>query len=274
MRAVFLVLIAFVAVGLGFAGWRYSQGDFVFVSPLPVLGPPKPPVPHAATAEEIDAARSQVAAKLQSVPEFSGFFKKLQATFPADYAQALDDFARRMANEGGKPAVDVYLSETYRALRQTRGIMAAKAGPEALGRVFDTQATVLAALGRVDPHLCVDFLYGGATQSYFDFSTTHRPLVAAMAEAGLDAIIDGHARNIERPHPSDKDFDELEQALSAKGLGKPEIDALVDGKIPDPPIDDARMCRAGQVELEVFRTLPEDLRMRIYGLTVELMARS
>jgi hypothetical protein len=132
----------------------------------------------------------------------------------------------------------------------------------------------LKALGDTDPHLCVDFLYGGATQSYFDFSMSHRPLVAAMAVAGLDAIIDGQAKKVARQAPTDADFQKLEQALTAKGLSKSEIGVLIDGKTPDPPIADARMCLAEQIHFGVLKSLPDDLRSRIYGLAVELMART
>jgi hypothetical protein len=34
------------------------------------------------------------------------------------------------------------------------------------------------------------------------------------------------------------------------------------------------MCAAGQTYLEVLRTLPEAARMRIYALSVQLMAKS
>lgn len=63
-------------------------------------------------------------------------------------------------------------------------------------------------------------------------------------------------------------------ALGDHGLSKAEIDALLDGKIPDPPIEDARMCAAGQTYLDVLATLPEVARMRIYALAVQLMANS
>jgi hypothetical protein len=66
----------------------------------------------------------------------------------------------------------------------------------------------------------------------------------------------------------------LENALTKRGLSKVEIDALLDGKTPDPPLEDARMCAAGQTYLDVLSGLPEPARLRIYGLAVELMARS
>ena len=48
--------------------------------------------------------------------------------------------------------------------------------------------------------------------------------------------------------------------------------AILDGKTPDPPIADDRMCTVGQIYLKTLATLPEPERLRIYGLAVELMA--
>ena len=55
---------------------------------------------------------------------------------------------------------------------------------------------------------------------------------------------------------------------------KPIIEALLDGRSPEPAVEDARMCAAGRIYLETLRELPEEIRMRIYALAVELMARS
>ena len=134
---------------------------------------------------------------------------------------------------------------------------------------------MLRALAAKDPRLCVHFLYGGESPGFFEFSAQNRLLVAAMAIAGIDAIHDGEIKRIDRPAPTGKDFDALEKALRAKGLDTPEIEALLDGKAwGDPPIGDAKMCRAGQVYLETLAAMRELTRLRIYGLAVELMARS
>jgi hypothetical protein len=132
----------------------------------------------------------------------------------------------------------------------------------------------LRALAAKDPHLCVNFLYRGDSPAYLEFSAQNRGLVAAMAIAGIDAIHDGEIERIERPAPTGPDFDALEKVLRAKGLDTPEIEALLDGKVGDPPIAAAKMCRAGQVYLETLAGMPESTRLRIYGLAVELMARS
>jgi hypothetical protein len=273
MRASSVALIVVAAGAIGFGGWRYAQGDLTLSRAPAAVGEPSAPR-RVLSVGDVSAARQSVEAAVRQAPDVVPFFDKMHDAFPADYAQTFDDFAVRFATSGSADSVDVYLSDAYRTLRQTRGVVAAKAGSEALARLFDTQAAVLKALGSIDPHLCVDFLYGGASKQYFAFSATHRPLVTSMAVADLDAIIDGNAQKIERPKPSDADFQALEQALAAKGVGKVEIDALIDGKTPDPPIEDGRMCAVAQIEDDVLKALPEDQRMRIYGLEVEMMARS
>jgi hypothetical protein len=271
MRASSVALIVVAAGAIGFGSWRYAEGDLTF-SPAPASVVPT--ARRVLSVGDLSTARQSVEATLRQAPDIAPFFDRMREAFPADYAQTFDNFAVRLATSGSVDTVDVYLSDAYRTLRQTRGIVAAKAGPAALARVFDTQSAVLKALGEIDPHLCVDFLYGGASSHYFDFSATHRPLVVGMAIADLEAIVDGNEQKIERPKPSDADFQTLEQTLTAKGVGKIEIDALIDGKTPDPPIDDSRMCAIAQIENDVLKALPEDQRMRIYGLEIEMMARS
>lgn len=223
---------------------------------------------------QVEKARGEVEKLLAEAPEFASFFARLGEHFPADRAQIIEQLAiRRLAN-AGEDTPDVALSEGLRTLRQTRGIVAAKADAPALTRIFEAQARLMAALDRYDPHLCADFLYGGATQAFFEFSAQHRPVVGEMAEASLAAIVDGQAKKIERKPPGDADFAVLERALSAGGLTKPEIGALLDGAAPEPPLKDERLCEAARTYLAVLKTLPEPLRLRIYGLAVELMARS
>ena len=60
----------------------------------------------------------------------------------------------------------------------------------------------------------------------------------------------------------------------AKPNAYEKFDALLDGKTPDPPIPDDRMCAAGKTYLETLRQMPEDVRGRIEALAVDLMARS
>lgn len=251
-----------------------------------VFAPARPPAAAAVSTkprteailspnpEQMAKARVEVEKLIAEAPDFAAFFARLGEHFPGDRAQIVDQLATRRLANGGEDTPDVALSEGLRALRQTRGIVAAKADGPALSRVFEAQARLMAALDRYDARLCVDFLYGGATQAFFDFSAQHRPAVAEMAQASLAAIVDGQAKKIERKPPNDSDFAALERALQAGGLTKPEIAALLDGAVPEPPLKDERMCEAARTYLAVLKTLPEAMRFRIYGLAVELMARS
>jgi hypothetical protein len=235
---------------------------------------PQAPEPRAPTEEELVAARNQIDAAIAAVPEYAKFFKRLADAFPVEYDKALDGFTANLARSKQAESVDFYVSDTVRRLRQSRGLLAAKAEAAPLARVFDMQLAVLRAIAKEDMKLCVGFLYGGASADFQKFAATRRPLVADMALAGIEAIASGQGKKIERTPPTDADFRQLEAALLAKGLGMVEIDALLDGKMPDPPLADAQMCAAGQTYLEVLHGLPEAVRLRIYGLAVELMARS
>lgn len=243
-----------------------------------VESPPAPSSPPAqastAPAEAHAAARQSVEALIAQVPEYQRFFDRLRLTLPSEYETTLDSFADRLVATGKEESVDVYLSDAVRKLRQNRGALAAKADAGPLGHIFDVQLAMLNALSGADQRLCVDFLYGGASEAFYQFSARNRQLASDMAIAGLDAIVDGEAKKNQREPPSDADFHMLESAMTGSGLSQPEIEALLDGKAPDPPLDDARLCKAGRVYLEMLKTLPEPVRLRIYALAVELMARS
>src|SRR5437588_232299 len=116
-----------------------------------------------------------------------------------------------------------------RYLEQSRGALASKADGASLARIFDVQLAMLDALSKTDQRLCVDFLYGGASEGFFQFSAKNRQLASEMAIAGLEAIIDGQAKKNQRQAPSDADFDLLEKDMAAKGLSQHEIEALLDG---------------------------------------------
>ncbi len=241
------------------------------------LSPPRPGGgPLAALSTPIDkgTARQMVETAIAQTPEYARYFARLRETFTQDYEATLAEFATRLSDTKLEQSVDYYLSEAVRRLRQSHGGLAAKADPEAMGKVFAKQLEVLQAVAREDKKMCVAFLYGATNLDFQRFAAAQRPLVAEMAIANLDAMANGQAKNVARAQPNEADFKTLETALAARGLGKPEIDALLDGKMPDPPLDDAKMCAAGQTYLEVLRTLPEASRTRIYGLALELMAKS
>jgi hypothetical protein len=220
------------------------------------------------------AARKSIETRIAPVPEYQRFFDRLRLALPSQYEATLDGFADRLVATGKEQSVDTYLSEAVRDLRQSRGALAAKADGLPLARIFDVQLAMLDALSKTDQRLCVDFLYGSASEAFYQFSAINRQLASDMAIAGLEAIVDGQAKKNTRQTPTDADFALLEKAMAAKGLSQTEIEALLDGKTPDPPLEDARLCRAGRVYLEMLKTLPEPVRLRIYALAVELMARS
>ena len=235
----------------------------------PVAAPVSPAPPQARAA-----ARRAIEVRLAEVAEYQRFFDRLRLALSSQYEATLDGFADRLVATGKAQSVDTYLSEAVRDLRQSRGALAAKADGPPLARIFDVQLAMLDALSKTDQRLCVDFLYGGTSEAFYQFSARNRQLASEMAIAGLEAILDGQAKKNTRQTPTDADFALLEKAMSAKGLSQTEIEALLDGKTPDPPLADARLCQAGRVYLEMLKTLPEPVRLRIYALAVELMARS
>ncbi|MGJ0507506.1 MAG: hypothetical protein ACR652_10280 [Methylocystis sp.] len=240
------------------------------------VSPPRPGGPFAGLMGPLDpgSARQLIETEIAQSPEYARFFARLRETFTTDYEQALKEFATRLSETKTEQSADYYLSEAVRRLRQSHGALAAKAEPDAMSRVFAKQLEVLQAVAREDKKMCVAFLYGATNLDFQRFAASQRPLIADMATAGLDAMVSGKSKNIAREQPNEADFKTLEKALAARGLDKAEIDALLDGKMPDPPLDDAKMCAAGQTYLEVLRTLPEASRTRIYGLALELMAKS
>lgn len=245
-------------------------------SPAATSSSPPPAATQArpTAAEAHAAARGTIEAQIAHLPEYQRFFDRLRLALPSEYEATLDSFADRLVASGKEQSGDVYLSDAVRELRQNRGALAAKADAGPLGHIFDVQLAMLNALSNTDQRLCVDFLYGGASEAFYQFSAHNRQLASDMAVAGLDAIVDGQAKKNQRQAPSDADFRMLESAMTGSGLSQPEIEALLDGKAPDPPLDDARLCKAGRVYLEMLKTLPEPVRLRIYALAVELMARS
>jgi hypothetical protein len=271
LRAV-LVIVAFVAsIALGWEVFDAATRP----EPAPTAAAPRV---RPAVAPPIDdmrpVARQAVEERLQLAEETSGFFRAMRQAFPRDFDALVNGFAQRAVDGSKLDSPDVYLAEAVRALRRAHGVIAAKADGPHLEKLFETQARMLDALANADPQMCVDFLYGNATQSFYEFSARNRRLVAQMAQASLDAILDGRNSRVERRPPTDGDFAQLETALMEQGLGRSEIEALLDGKAPDPPLPDVTLCRAGRLYLQTLRALPEDMRLRIYGLAVEVLART
>ncbi|HLH12241.1 MAG TPA: hypothetical protein VKV77_10245 [Methylovirgula sp.] len=269
LRLALLSLAALIAISLGI--------DFLFeANNAPsAVNEASVPAQSPAPAEPLRIARQKIEREILSQsPDYARFFGRLRQILPNEYEAVFDDFAKQSLDGVDVSNVDSLVSEAVRDVRLSNGVLAAKADGPALSHIFDMQLKMMQALAVKDPRLCVDFLYGGASQAFFAFSAQNRQLVADMAIAGLDAINSGRISNIERERPTDSDFDTLENALKAQGLSEAEVGAILDGKTPDPPIADERMCTVGQTYLKTLASLPEPVRLRIYGLAVELMARS
>ncbi len=218
--------------------------------------------------------RAAVEAAIADAPDYARFFDRLRLAFPSDYETIVASLAAGPAQRGVEPDVDAMMADAVTALRRAHGAQASKASNAALGQIFASNLREMQALGEVNPGLCVAFLFGAGGPGFSSFAADHRALVADAAIAGLDAISSGRTDQVARAAPSDADFQRLDQALTSKGLSRPQIEALLDGKTADPPIPDAEMCQAGQTYLATLATLPEESRDRLYALAVDLMAKS
>ena len=219
---------------------------------------------------KFSAAQQPVVTRINAAPEDAEFFVALGEAFPKDQTRILDALGQ---NALAAASPDLALGEAVRSLSQSRGILAARASEAALDTVFAAQAEVAGALAKADARLCVDFIYGSASQGYYDFAAANRALTSAYALAGLNAIVDGQRAKLERDKPSEADFKALETVLTGAGLSKPEIAAFIDGAPPDPPLPDDRLCAAGLTYFKTLARLPAPLRMRFYGLMTELMSK-
>ncbi len=223
------------------------------------------------------AARAKIEARIAAAaPDYMRFFTRLKQLLPHEYDTILDGFARqslegadmtqcRFASLGRGARLAPVRAAAWRPRRTAR--RSAASSP--------CSSAMMQALAAKDPEALRRFPLRRREPGLFRILRRKiAALVADMAIAGLDAINDGRAKKIERQPPSDKDFELLETALKAKQMSETEIAAILDGKIPSPPIANDRMCQVGQIYLETLAELPEPARFRIYGLAVELMARS
>ena len=222
---------------------------------------------------DVAVRRSQVENTIAGTADIAPFFERLHILLPADYDAAIRKAAAIPAGSA-TDTPDYWLSEAVKIVRQSHGALGAKAQAGPLSEIFARQAAVLSTLSAKDPRLCVDFLYGGASEGFFAFAAENRALVGALAVAELEAIADGKTQKIDRGPPTDADFQLLETALRDKGLDAAEIGVLLDGKSPEPPLPDARLCDMGRIYLEAIAGLPEETRLRLYALAIDLMARS
>ncbi|MCC2095540.1 MAG: hypothetical protein KDJ29_01530 [Hyphomicrobiales bacterium] len=225
-------------------------------------------------AQKLAATRVLIQEQLAAAPEFSPFFDRLKTSFPTAYKRIIDSFADTVSKGGRIESADLYLAQALSGLRASHGVLAAHASTQALEKVFALRAATLRALAGQDPKLCADFLYGATSRNFFRFSAANRKLVASMMEADLAAIIDGRTSKQERPAPTAEEFQQLEAALRQRKLEKPEIEMLLDMRNPDPPLADTTVCKAGQIYYDVLNSLPEELKAKIYALSLRLLART
>ena len=282
LRLVLLGLAALVAMLLGTAFlMRALKQPPSRVAAVPIE-PTVPLAPSALSPQSLASARGAVEQAIADSPDYTRFFDRLRLVFPGEYETIVSNLAVAVSRvphasngEGSEAAnADIAMADAVAALRKAHGSLAAKASDEALAQIFVLQLREAQALALRDPHLCVAFLYGASGTGFLAFAADHRPLIADAAIAGLDAMVSGRMEQVQRSAPSDSDFTLLDKALVDKGLTRPEIDALLDGKTASPPIADEAMCKAGQVYLSTLGSLPADARARLYGLAVDLMAKS
>lgn len=272
MKALRFVLLGLAVALLGGLGWRLGQLAPGRSAPAEVAArgsaSGSPPRPDSATARGI------VLSRMGDAPDYLPFYDRLRTEFPGEYAGVVDQASRAVSKTGRPPNPERLLTDALRDLRQSRGVLAAKAAPLPLSEVFAAQSAMLDTLSDHEPALCADFLYGGTGPGFMAFSATHRAALERIAMATLNAIADGRAKPVERDGPTPADFDQLATALKARGLTDDQIATLLDGKTFDPPLPDRQICEAGRTYLHVLNDMPDDLRQRVYGLSATLLARS
>jgi hypothetical protein len=271
MKALRFVLLGLALAIIAGLGWRLSHPELLEGPPAQTVVVSQPvPVKRPDAVE----SRSIILSRLGDAPSYTPFFDRLRAEFPSDYTALIDQATAALMKGGHTPNPERLMAEALRNLRQTRGVLAAQADAQPLTEIFAAQSAMLDSLASTDPGLCADFLYGGTSPTFMAFSARHRELLERIAMATLNAIASGKEKHIDHEQPTMADFDNLEQALKAKNLSDDEIAALLDGKTFDPPLPENRLCEAGRLYLHVLNDMPEDLRLRIYALSAQLLART
>ena len=269
MKALRIVLLGLA--GLIIAGWTWRLLHPNTSVQTTQSAAPSIPAPVQPSTNDAQAA---VLSRLADVAVYAPFFERLKAEFPGDYKTLVDNATAIVTKGGHVPNPERLMTSAVRTLRQSHGILASKAAAEPLTSLFAAQSGMVDALGAADPSMCTDFLYGGTSANFMAFMATHRDLLEGLAIATLAAISSGRSKLIDYDSPTGDDFDKLTDALKAKSLSDDEIAALLDGKTFDPPLPDQRLCEAGSLYLHILQTMPEDLRVRVYALSAQLLARS
>ena len=260
-------LLLLIALSLASAmGWALFQGDprLVGESGAPMFRRAIAPSP----GEAISAERDRLKASVDATPELAGFVGRAAKAFPADWNRQADAFVLRAASAHELEKPEAVVADLLRVLRRDRGVVAAKADDAALARVFDAQSTLTGKLANIDKRLCADFILGQTSPAFYDALRSARPAFAELASATLAAIVEGAKAEVERGAPNDGDFSALEAELRRRGLGDTDIAVLLDGKMPDPPMEDGVLCDAGLVYYDAAKSIPTDARMRLYALAM------
>ncbi len=241
------------------------------VTTTPVEAEAKEAAPADPSTTEDPQKLAALQDKLAQALEYAAFLTEFRALYPADYDATLHA-ALAQGLETHDDAPDLFLTLAIQTLRQNRGLMGAKAGAAALDKLFGEHRKVLQQLEQTDPALCVDFLNGAPADRFVAFTAAHRALMAGEAQAGLEAIGDGSNKKIDREAPTSADFDDLEKLMLSKGMDEAGVAQLLDGKVPDPPLGDARQCHNGLIYLDAMKALPDVQRLRLYALALKVMA--
>jgi len=223
--------------------------------------------------QKLAATRRLILRRIAEAPDYEAFFARFQQSFPAAYTRTLAGFVDRAERLGRIESPDLYLAQALRSLRASHGVLAARASPALLERIFELQSTFIDVLSDADPKLCAGYLDGAASQAFYEFAARRRKLVAAIAQAGLEAIIEGDAQGVVREQVSLEDIGFIETQLREHGLERPEIDSLLDRVTPETPLADVTICRAAQVYYKVLRNAPDELRMKVYAQMLQERAR-
>lgn len=278
------VLLGVAACVLAVIGWRliHAGQHTVVVGTVPSARIEVPsslttaPFPFPTEADKLATARRAIEKRLGEVPRYAVFFTKLEAAFPQVYGKLLDRWAGKDGAEAtaAPSSPDDLLLQAARALQQSRGVLARRAGQDALRNYFDARSALLDALAPDNPGLCADFLYGSVDAPLTEFAAAHQDLAADLALGLLDAVASGEVLQGSAETPTTGDMDLVASGLAARGLSAAEVDLLLDGTPMDPAPPDGRICEMGRIYLSVLRALPDDARRRVYSLAAELLARS
>ena len=276
MNRLRLLLLVMAMVLAGLFGWR--QGDkpaagwTLALWPLP--SQPAIPAPPLTPTQ----ARANIEDRFATIPDYASYFDALRGVFPAEYQRINDGLAQKYASvealSGPPAAMDRAFFQAARSLRQSHGILAAKAENTKMERITKAQGNMMLALSKRGPRLCVDFFYGGADPDFYQAMSENRALAAEFASSWLDAIANGRQAAIRRDEPDDADVQMFDDALMARGLSRPEIDALLENKTANPPLQDEALCKAGITYFSTLAALPEGPRTKLMARILSLAARS